>query len=56
VIDTESAGEAMVVLVLEGSERLSAFGVTNLDVSMKNISSRKITSIIAARLNSGSTR
>ena len=44
-----------VIALLDGRERLSALGVTNLEVSMKNISSRKITSIMAARLNSGST-
>ena len=43
------------VALLEGNDRLSALGVTNLEVSMKNINNKKITSIIAAKLNSGST-
>jgi hypothetical protein len=55
-MDIASDGEAIVVELLEGSERFSAFGVTNLEVSMKNMSNRKITSIMAAKLNSGSTR
>jgi hypothetical protein len=43
------------VELLDGKDKLSALGVTNLEVSMKNINNKKMTSIIAAKLNSGST-
>jgi hypothetical protein len=45
----------MEVELLDGNDKLRAFGVTNLEVSMKNIKSKKMTSIMAAKLNSGST-
>ena len=46
---------AIVLLLLEGSMSLMAFGATKVDVSMKKISSRNTKSDMDEELNVGST-
>ena len=46
---------AMVLLLLEGSMSLMAFGATKVEVSMKKISSRNTKSDMDEELNVGST-
>lgn len=45
----------MVLLLLEGSKSLMAFGATKVEVSMKNIKSKNTKSDMDEELNVGST-